>query len=221
MKAFVIFRDRVTYAKQCVDALYTGGIDDVIVLDQGSTYEPAIDWLRLDLDIKTEQTPNFHPQNLLNTDWIEYHVGVHQRYVVTDCDVVPHPDCPGDWLEYLSRILDRFPDRTKVGLGLSIDDLPDHYQYRWQVVAWEQQHWNHPINSGLYGAAIDTTLAVWQPLEVQPNFSLGPAVRTGYPYLAKHLPWYEDSSNLSEEQVYYEAHMNKDYSHWINPERYG
>ena len=61
---------------------------------------------------------------------------------------------------------------------------------------------------------------MYQPLAVHATFSLGPAARTGYPYMARHLSWYEDSSNPSEEQLYYEAHMNKDYSHWINPERY-
>jgi len=53
-----------------------------------------------------------------------------------------------------------------------------------------------------------------------PSFLLGPALRAGYPYYAKHLSWYEDSTIMSAEQAYYETMMNRDFSHWIAPERY-
>ena len=44
MKAFVIFRDRVTYAQQCVAALMIAGLEPVIV-DQGSSWPEAVAWL--------------------------------------------------------------------------------------------------------------------------------------------------------------------------------
>lgn len=225
MKAFVIFRDRVTYAKECVEALYAGGIEDVIVINQGSTYPPAVDWLHLDLDIKVQNMANLHPRHLWETDHIQHYVGTSERYVVTDCDVVPGAPTL-NWIPEFEDILERNPDRCKVGWSLRITCIPETYQHQQKVIDWERQHWEHPLEkpeahkTTLFGAAVDTTLAMYQPLDMYPSFALGPAIRAGFPYYARHLSWYEDSSDPSEEQVYYEAHMNRDYSHWIAPERY-
>jgi hypothetical protein len=32
----------------------------------------------------------------------------------------------------------------------------------------------------------------------------------------RHLPWYEDSNNLSEEQVYYAAHADATFTNFSN-----
>jgi hypothetical protein len=225
MKAFVIFRDRVSYAKQCVASLREAGLD-VHIIDHGSTYPPAMDWITLDIDLgvgRVHRYTNRHPQELWRTWGLREYVEPGERFIVTDCDVVVDESCPNDWVEQLEDILRRYPNRRKVGLGLRTDDLPDHYQHRRKVIEWEHQHWMNPVEGNppyLYGAAVDTTLALYQPLDVFASFSLGPALRTGYPYMARHLSWYEDSSNPSNEQRWYEQHMNRDFSHWIAPERY-
>lgn len=222
MKAFVIFRDRVSYAKQCVEALHQANLE-VHIIDQGTTYPKAVDWLKRQ-PAMVHYLPNHHPQRLWNTGILDTVVGRDKRYVVTDCDVVPV--APLDWVAELETILHMNPDRCKVGLGLKAGDIPDHYQHRRKVLDWERQHWQHPMDQQtfgreiLYGAAVDTTVAMYQPLSMYPLFSLGPACRTGLPYVARHLSWYEDSANPTEEQQYYEAHMNRDFSHWIAPERY-
>jgi hypothetical protein len=222
MKAFVIFRDRLSYALECIEALYRANLE-VHIIDQGSTYPKAALWLRQQ-PATVHYLPNQHPQRLWNTGIIDQVVGRDKPYIVTDCDVVSV--APADWVAELEVLLYRNPDRNKVGLGLETEDIPDHYLHRRKVIEWEAQHWANPIDQEtfarehLYGAAVDTTLAMYQPLKMYPSFSLGPAIRTGFPYVAKHLSWYEDSANPSEEQIYYEAHMNRDFSHWIAPERY-
>ena len=46
-----------------------------------------------------------------------------ERYIVTDCDVIPDESCPFDWVETLEFLLDKHPNRVKIGLGLRTDDL--------------------------------------------------------------------------------------------------
>lgn len=227
MKAFIIFRDRVSYAKQCHAALQQAGLD-VHIVDHASTYPPAVDWLTLDIDLgvgRVHRLVNQHPQRLWQWSGLDAIVGRDEPYVVTDCDVVPG-DPSLDWVPVFQDILERHPDRCKVGWSLRMSDIPDTYKHQQKVRDWENQHWLHPLEEMapnrtiLFGAAVDTALAMYQPLNMYPSFALGPALRAGYPYYAKHLSWYEDSANPSEEQVYYEAHMNRDFSHWIAPERY-
>jgi hypothetical protein len=223
VKAFVIFRDRVSYAKQCVEALQMAGLE-VHIIDQDSTYPPAVEWLE-QAPAQVHKLVNQHPQRLWQWTGLSYLVGMNQHYVVTDCDVVPGN--PGlDWVGDFQYILDRYPDRCKVGWSLRLSDIPKTYKHRQKVIDWENQHWQHPLDemtpgrTVLFGAAVDTTLAMYQPLNMYPSFLLGPALRAGYPYYAKHLSWYEDSTIMSAEQAYYETMMNRDFSHWIAPERY-
>jgi hypothetical protein len=37
-------------------------------------------------------------------------------------------------------------------------------------------------------------------------------VRLDFPYVVRHLPWYEDSTNPSEETKYYRAHVAPGFS---------
>jgi hypothetical protein len=221
VKAFVIFRDRASYAKQCVEELQKVGLE-VHIVDHASTYPPAVEWLK-QVNAQVHRLDNQHPQQLWTWPGLRALVGTKKPYVVTDCDVIP--TAPDDWVSELASYLDN-PAWNKVGMSLRLADIPESYQHRQKVIEWETQHWEHPLTEAtrakvtLFGAAVDTTLAIYQPLGLYPSFALGPAIRTGYPYYAKHLSWYEDSSNPSEEQQWYEQHMNRDYSHWIAPERY-
>lgn len=206
--ALVIMRDRVTYAKQCVEALTHAGLD-VHIVDHGTTWEPALEWLS-NCGLPVHRRGDQHPRSLWEWELLEPIVG-DNRYIVTDCDVLP--TCPPNWLEMMGMMLDVFPNRVKVGLGLLLDDLPAHYEYREQVHQWEAAYQN-------FFSDVDTTLAMYRPLGDQPEFALGPSIRMGLPYVARHLPWYEDSANESEELRYYREHALLGASHWLDPERY-
>ena len=216
MKAFVIFRDRMSYGRQCVSALQQAGFD-VHIVDHNSTYIPAVRWMYSESGVPVISVPNQHPQDMWKSDLIRDHVGTTDTYLVTDCDVVP--DAPSDWPIHLRTVLAQHQDRVKVGLGLRLD-IPDHYEHRDKVLDWEAPFSRERIAANVYSAPVDTTLAMYQPLSLYPQFQIAPAARTGHPYVARHLTWYENSADLTEEQVYYRANMNRDYSHWIDPGRY-
>jgi hypothetical protein len=87
------------------------------------------------------------------------------------------------------------------------------------VVTWEQQFWTHPTEDGTgYSSQIDTTLAMYQPLPDRPHFTIE-ALRTGTPYVAEHLAWYEDLDNLTPELQYYHEHAEPGISFWTLEDR--
>lgn len=227
MRAFVIARDRVTYTRQCVDALLRVNLD-VIVVDHGSTWPPMHGWLAAigqTNEVRRWLCNNRHPRDLWAPGGaIMRHVGANERFIVTDCDVIPDPDCPADWVDRLRATLDRYPAVRKVGLGLRTDDIPDHFAHRDMVQRWEAQYQAvedggrlglMATDSGAVIADIDTTLAMYRRYE---PFTLGPSIRLRAPYVARHLPWYEDVSALDEEQQYYRDHAV--HGHWRDPHTY-
>ena len=74
------------------------------------------------------------------------------------------------------------------------------------MIKWESQYYKKRLNNFapyLYASSIDTTFAVYRPQKEWKNKSFYKAIRTGYPYEARHLPWYKDLFDLSEEDKFY------------------
>ena len=213
MRAFVIFRDRVTYATRCVDALHAAGLD-VVIVDHGTTYPDALDWLA-ELESQglrvVREGPGNHPRDLWSKAWFREMCG-QDRYIVTDPDVIPSADCPADWAEQLGRVLDANPGIPKAGIALSLD-VPLHYKRRHNVLNWENRFWVTPAHGDAYSAPVDTTLALHAPLHVQDRFTYV-AVRTASPYVADHLPWSEDDDHLPDDVAWYYQHAEPGISCW-------
>lgn len=131
-----------------------------------------------------------------------------EEYVFNDSDVVPIDECPNDFIEELSETRKQF-SKHKVGLGLKIDDIPDHFYKKAFVHEIEGPYWSKPFfgKLPLYEAPIDTTLAVYAPGSAAAWGSGDVCLRTGYPYVARHLPWYYDYNNLPEDEKYYILHL--------------
>jgi hypothetical protein len=47
---------------------------------------------------------------------------------------------------------------------------------------------------------------------------LDKAIRTGFPYVARHEPWYSNAWRPSREDRYYRAHARPDVTSWDLPE---
>jgi hypothetical protein len=221
MRAFIIFRDRVTYGMRCASAMVAAGLEPVIV-DHGSSWPAAVTWLDVLETTGTEvirRGPGHHPRDL----WADrrfHELCGDDRYVVTDCDVIPSEDCPLDWPEYLGGLLDRY-NHTKAGLGLRIDRIPENYQWRDKVLGWEKQFWFSPLpnDPDVFVVPIDTTLAMYQSLADHPAFIIGDSLRTNFPYVADHVSWYEDLDNLDLELDYYHRNAEPGISHWTFKDR--
>jgi len=213
VKAFIVFRDRVMYAQRCAAALAAAGLE-VCIADHGSTWPAAVQWIA---DMEAAGTlvlrrGGGRPQTIW--EWAPFRDACgSERYILTDPDSVPSEDCPGDWLARLSALLDRFRHKQKAGLGLRIDRIPLYYQRREHVLTWEQQFWQRPVSEGVYDANIDTTLAMYRPLG-EVSYPDGSALRTGLPYVADHLAWYENLDDLPPELSWYYEHIEPGIAFW-------
>lgn len=205
---FINCRDRLTPLTALVDWLERAGIEEIYFLDNESAYGPLLEYY--------EQTP--HTVLRLDQNYGKFALwtapGVLDRagdrpFVYTDPDVVPVPECPTDAIDRFAELLRAYPGVNKVGFGLRIDDLPDHYFHKDAVIAWERVFWEWPVERGAYYAPIDTTFALHRPHGSRAR----EAIRTGPPYVARHDSWYLDFNNLSEEERFYQQHAEESTVH--------
>jgi hypothetical protein len=203
-------RDRLDPLRQLVEWLEAAGQQELYLLDNASTYPPLLQWLD-----QTRHRVVRSERNLGHRGpWLSGMVprlGHDRCFVVTDPDVVPDEDCPLDAIQHFRALFDEVPIVDKVGFGLRIDDLPDHNEHKAQIIAWERRFWEREVVPNAYGAAIDTTFALYRP--GRGHWYLN-SLRTGPPYVARHLSWYIDSANLTEEQQYYREHADPLTSNW-------
>lgn len=208
---FITVRDRVGPLVELLEWLEQVGQHDVWLVDSGSTYPAMIDFLD-----RTHHHVVRTGRNLGHrAPWLSGTVQrvAHERhFVVSDPDVVPDPACPADALDRFRELLDRYPEIDKVGFGLRTDDLPEHYPLRDDVIDWERPFWQREVEPGVFDAGIDTTFALYRPLDRRDEMPR--SLRTGFPYVARHLPWYLDPTQLSDEDRYYRDHADRTVSNW-------
>jgi hypothetical protein len=102
--------------------------------------------------------------------------------------------------------LDRYPHLNHVGASLEIKDIPDSYPFYNEVKLWEGRYWQERLGVEGYKACIDTTFAMYRKSSAV--YKLYPAMRLDRPYTLKHVDWYADPKNISEEYRYYLDHCS-------------
>lgn len=209
---FIICRDRFSCTIDLINWFEKCGYGErIYLIDNDSTYEPLLEYYKSTSHnvIKTGGNHGHLAPWTLN---IIQEKAKDEYYIVSDPDVLPIEECPLDAIAYFRHILNKYPDRTKVGPNLKIDDIPDCYHLKNNVIKHESQylHWHSP-EPGLIFAPIDTTLALYKPNAGQ-DFSY--SIRTHYPYMARHTPWYIDSENLTEEEKHYRSRLNPGITNW-------
>lgn len=208
----IISRDRLSPLKQLLAWLDEAGYTRPVVVDNASTFQPLVEFLdQLDVEVIRLDRNVGHLAPWLAEE-ARSRLPDHEPFVVSDCDVVPDDGCPGDVVEHLGSLLIAQKGIDKAGLGLRIDDLPDSYPLKQEVVQWESRFWEREVSPGVFDAEVDTTFALYRSPSTP--HSTTHAVRTGPPYIARHLSWYSDPGNLSEEQLYYREHADPALSHW-------
>ena len=203
-------RDRVTELRQLVGWLQHAGHQRIILLDNGSSYPPLCEFLdgfegrviRLGRNLGHTalwEVPEL--ADIIHREW----------FVYTDPDVIPGAGTPPDAVAYFYALLLKYPRYEKAGFGLKIDDLPDHFKMKQQVIDWEARQYRHEIAPGVFEADIDTTFALYRP---GTPYCYGPALRTRGTYEAHHTPWYVDSDHPTEDESYYRRHALQNVTTW-------
>jgi hypothetical protein len=220
---FILNKDRFIALKLQVEALHKRNYTNITIIDNKSTYEPLLEWYKSSgVDVYFNPTPKTCNGSL---HWLTREFKVERfckavtegHFILNDSDVVPIEECPNDFIERMLELQVEL-SAHKIGLGLKIDDIPDVFYNKQRVVDIETPYWKNPVATvfdsvTLHQAPIDTTFAVYRPgsycawgsgvITRQPEGISGPCYRLGYPYVAKHLPWYYDYNNLPDDEKYY------------------
>jgi hypothetical protein len=209
--------NRLSSLRQLTKFLEDCGFKNIIILDNNSTYPPLLEYYERSNNKVIRCGHNYGHLALWKSglyDQIKWNY-----FVYTDSDVLPIDECPKNFIEHFKSILDKEWRLDKVGFGIKIDDLPDSFSLKNEVVEYESNYWKKEVMPNVYEAPIDTTFALYKPLT---NLKSGhshtlKSFRIGSPYLIRHLPWYVDSECLSDEEKYYMQTSNKSSSlasHW-------
>lgn len=206
----IICHNLVSDLLRLVDWLEKAGHQQLILLDNASTYPPLLEYLKT-----TQHQVIRLPENLGHeAPWLcglIDRLGHAKPFVVTDPDVLPEESCPDDAVEYFQQLLLRFREFDQAGFGLRIDDIPASYPHRDTVVRWEEPFWAREVTDGVFAAHIDTTFAAYRP---GTPYKVTEALRTASPYRARHLPWYRDPRRPDDETAYFFKCRRDDIGYW-------
>lgn len=206
--------------RRLVEWLLAAGMTRIVVIDNGSTYPPLLDWYsQLGARGLVSRDPrikvHFAMRNLgPDAPWMARQYvrfpDPATRFIVSDPDVVPAAECPRDLVAKLHHMADYYGG-AKVGPALRIDNLPDCYAKKPEVLAWEKQFWATLAQGQCYQAGVDTTFALYAP--GSPRWPREPHYRLAPPYMVEHVPWYEDSAAANPERDFYHSRAGK-WNYW-------
>ena len=186
MKVPVILnnRDLLTYPKQMVEVLKSfNNIGDIFIVDNGSTYEPLLEWYETKPCeiIKTSNNGHLSPWLIdlpkkITTDY----------YVVSDSDL-DLSITPKDCLDYLKDKLISHPEYSRIGLSLQNWNVSPESPYYSHCKGWGEKYWDiNTVNDGLLlNQEIDTTFGLYHI----DNYHRGRSCSTYSPYSTNHIPW--------------------------------
>ena len=195
--------------KKLVDFLLERKVENIVIIDNKSDYPPLLAYYKtiqpkVKVGLMNDSCGHmvfFENQDLQK----KYGQGY---YFITDADILPNPDLPKDFIKTMIKKMDKYNKKiVKVGFALDIDSIPDYYPLKEKVVSWEQKFWEDRLENDVFRADVDTTFALYKPFYPtkfkvkERNFYR--AIRLGGNFTSKHMGWYIDPKNLTEEQKHY------------------
>lgn len=148
----------MTTLKQLISSLEQRGLTNIYILDNDSTYPPLLEWL------KNSPYEVIHLPGNLGFKALWRHKPSRKRfcddyYIYTDADLVLDEDCPADIVDRMFDLLkNAYPYAFKIGPSIRIDNLPDCYDRKQEVIDWENRYFEHPVDSDLFRLGIFTYL---------------------------------------------------------------
>lgn len=194
---FIINYNRLTLPKNMAD--YLADCDGVfpVIVDNGSTYEPLLEYYKT-CPHKVELMGSNWGQNVIWYCGIleQYGLSKTDEYILTDPDFFLN-DIPKDFLHVLQTGLDRHQFACKAGFSIEINDIPES-PLKPLILEWENFNWANKLDEMYYKASIDTTFCL-----MRARIHDFAAVRTERPYTMKHMQWYYTKENIPDDELYY------------------
>lgn len=206
---FINCRDRAEPLKKLLSWLKNEGMKNIILIDNNSTNPELLKIYESNSYEVIKLNYNSGHISLWNDRIIKL-FSQNQRFIYTDPDIIPEESAHGAIIKFNS-LLNRYPEIKKVGFGLKIDDLPNSYHLKKDVIAWEKKFWEQKLENNVFKAPVDTTFALYRE---SCAYLHEPALRTGGDLVAKHEPWYTDSNNPSDDLIYYLERADRASNSW-------
>ena len=170
---------------------------EIIILDNNSTYDPLIKWYK-------EVEDKIDIRYLKNEGHLAvWSTGIYKElgdyFIYTDSDLELNPNMPDSYQIFMYNLMQKY-EINKIALGIKINDLPDHYRYKNQVIRNEGRWWLEEVELDIYKADTDTTFSLMRNIGDNMYKSLRIAKND---FICKHVPFYIDLENLDEEEKYY------------------
>ena len=198
-------RNRFTTTKNMVDKLLLiNPNEEIIIIDNESSYPPLMLWYKevlINPKYKSVKI-HFHKNEGHLALWstgLDKQLG--EYFIYTDSDIELNENLPLDWKEIMFNTMQHFKEK-KVALGIRLDDIPDYYRFKNQVLRNEARWWldSNKIGEHLYLADTDTTFALYKNFHDNCYVSIR---ITREDLLCRHMGWYLDLNNLDEEEKFY------------------
>lgn len=190
--------NRLQTTKKLADDLKNLGYTNIHILDNASSFPPLLEWYSSCPYIVKRLESNMEALAIYNSGYINEFID-NPWIVYSDSDIELNPLTPPGFIEKLIEYTEKY-NKTKGGLALRIDDLPDN-SYAGHYGWWEKRYWTNELEKDVYLADVDTTFSVINP-RLPFDYQ---AIRVAGNMMATHKPWYTDFSNMDEEEKYYLA----------------
>jgi hypothetical protein len=184
------------------DLFRLNGNSNITIIDNASTYPPLLDWYD---EFKKDISIIRNPTNL--GPWTFFYGGNYndvkeEYYIYSDADLELNPKMPYNWQEIMIEHINKYD--KKASLALRLDDIPDSYEFKNNIIDHQSVCWYDTGIPDLYGAITDMTFSMdrkskghrYDSMRLAGNFS------------CRHIPWYIDFNNISDEEMYYLQNIN-------------
>lgn len=202
--------NRLSTLRNLIEWLIGSGTEEIIVLDNDSSYPPLLQYYKeVPRQVKIERLEeNAGPFSFWKRG---YDKKVLRPFVLTDSDVLPDDGCPKDLIAHLNKLLHDNAHCLKAGPSIRIDEF-ENVEESQKLNGWgfgeQRQWWSRRHSDEAFYAPVDTTFALYGSGAIGHAFSHN-NLRTDFPYVIRHLPWYFTLENMTEEEKYYRMHTNQ------------
>lgn len=232
MPVFLNSFNQPTYLEGIVETLLANDFGRIIICDNASASSKTLSLLDKLSAIEAVEVrhlgDNLGPHRTL----LQIRQETEDCFLFSDPDLALPKVLPNDFLTVLLSLSRKYRCR-KVGLALEIPPadqareitMRDARSKEFTVQEWEKQFWEHPLETNVYRARVDTTFFLWNPKiridflrdymtvrnRLRPKAVFRPILPTSQidirvardGFTARHLPWYEDDGFPEDEREFY------------------
>ena len=202
-----------TYTRNFVNQLKVLNVENIIILDNNSTYKPMLELLN---DLENEHQVirlgyNRGPHYALRDS--EFYSNLPNYFCLSDPDLKLSPNLPENFIDTFVDISNQYKI-GKVGFALEVPKEEEFDQLYmnldgklWNMREWEMQFWKNSIGKttdgdDLYLTTLDTTFALYNKIYFKPNDRYK-SIRVSGKFTAKHLGFYSQENIPKYELMYY------------------